>query len=146
MYYFAYGSNMNHAQMLKRCPDSRFITKSFLKEFQFIYDGKSFTWSGKSVANIIEAKNSIVWGGLYEISSADLVKLNKYEGYPRSYNRKQVSVCDASGTHYEAWVYFRTGQQQGEPSDKYRDVVLKGAKDCLLPDNYINNCLLENHL
>ena len=31
MLYFAYGSNLNHFQMKRRCKDSKYIKKNFLK-------------------------------------------------------------------------------------------------------------------
>jgi len=66
MYYFAYGSNMNHKQMKLRCPGSKFKKKVYLAGYKFVYDGYSNTWNGP-VGNIIKSKNSKVWGGLFKI-------------------------------------------------------------------------------
>lgn len=95
MYYFAYGSNMNHQQMRKRCPSSIFIKRVFLKGYKFAYNGYSSTWQC-SVANIVKTseENNVVWGGLFEINNDNLSALDCYEGYPYSYGRKEIEVKD----------------------------------------------------
>lgn len=142
MYYFAYGSNMNHAQMKQRCPGSVFIKRAFLSGHKFVYDGYSSTRNG-AVANIIETvdEENIVWGGLFEINEDNLSALDCYEGYPKSYDRKNIEVKDDDGKRYDAIVYFRTGKAEGKPSQEYRNIVIQGAKDCMLPIEYIKNNL-----
>ena len=141
-YYFAYGSNMNHRQMRNRCPSSRFIKRAFLEGYKFVYDGYSKTRKG-AVANVIETKGTddVVWGGLFEINEDNLSALDCYERYPDSYDRKEVNVKDDESNYYIAIVYFRTGEPKSRPSDGYRTIVIQGAKDCNLPEEYIRNNL-----
>ena len=40
MLYFAYGSNLHHQQMKRRCKDSRFIKKIILKDYTLTFRGK----------------------------------------------------------------------------------------------------------
>ena len=40
MLYFAYGSNLNHFQMKKRCKDSIFLKKIYLKNFKLTFRSK----------------------------------------------------------------------------------------------------------
>jgi gamma-glutamylcyclotransferase (GGCT)/AIG2-like uncharacterized protein YtfP len=136
MYYFAYGSNMNHKQMQARCPDSRFLKPVYLNKAGFRYDGYSTSWGG-AVANIFASDKNKVWGGLFEVSDKDLASLDRYEGFPNHYGKMIVKVFDTEGNAYDAWVYFRIGEIKGEPSSKYRNVVLEGAKNCNLPEDYI---------
>ncbi len=140
MLYFAYGSNMNHKQMAERCPGSCFVKRVYLEGYKFIYDGYSNTRKG-AVANIIEENGNIVWGGLFEIKEDDLRSLDRYEGYPKSYDRKIEKLIDGVGDVYDAWIYFRIGQKQGQPSEDYRNIVIKGAYDCNLYQEYIRNNL-----
>ena len=56
MYYFAYGSNMNHEQMKKRCPSGKFITRALLSGYKYVYDGYSSSGKG-AVSNIIKSAN-----------------------------------------------------------------------------------------
>lgn len=139
MYYFAYGSNMNHKQMRKRCPHSRFIKRVYLGGYKFVYDGSPEREN--AVANIVEAEGSIVWGGLFDIDEGDLKNINKYEGYPYCYTRKTVSVKDSEGNTYNAIVFFRSGRMEAEPHPEYRKIVIQGAYDCNLPEEYIKSTL-----
>ena len=141
MYYFAYGSNMNHEQMSKRCPGSKFIKKTCLAGYKFVYDGYSSTWDG-AVANIVRDANGKVWGGLFEIDERDLEALNRYEGYPHVYARETLRVRDETDNIYEALAYLRKEPQGiGKPSSEYRDTVIRGAKDCCLDEGYIEKVI-----
>ena len=53
MLYFAYGSNLNHFQMKRRCKDSKFIKKINLK-------GYTLNFRSKYRAADIEKKNNLV--------------------------------------------------------------------------------------
>jgi gamma-glutamylcyclotransferase len=141
-YYFAYGSNMNHEQMKKRCPNSRFIKSAYIKGYKFVYDGYSTKWEG-AVANIISDKHSIVWGGLFEIDDSCLTNLDRCEGYPKVYNREILKFKDREGNKNEAWVYFREPQQEGEPLDTYVSTILEGARASELPEEYIKKIIVN---
>jgi len=121
MLYFAYGSNLNHKQMKKRCPNSRFLKRAYLKGYRFVYDGYSSYRKG-AVANIVPDSNSAVWGALWEIDEMDLKRLDEYEGYPYEYKRKMIKVRDDDEKEYEAWVYYREGKKKGNPSKQYRRI------------------------
>lgn len=141
MYYFAYGSNMNHNQMKERCPSSIFIKSVFLKDHKFVYDGNSDIRKG-AVGNVIESPGEIVWGGLFEINNTDLAALDYYEGYNRgNYDRRLLSVLSDNDNRYSAFVYLRTGKKRGEPGEEYRKIVIQGARNCLLPQDYIDKYL-----
>ena len=65
MLYFAYGSNLNHFQMKRRCKDSFFLKKYELKGYRLNFRSKY------RAADIEKKKNSIVSGGLFEISKSE---------------------------------------------------------------------------
>ncbi len=140
MYYFAYGSNMNFKQMKIRCPKAIFIKRVYLENYKFIYDGYSFYRKG-AVANITPCNKTIVWGGLYEIDEECLKSLDRYEGYPSAYDREELEVKDKDENKFKAWVYLREGKTKGIPSKEYREIILEGARDCLLPNDYIKKFL-----
>lgn len=141
MYYFAYGSNMSHRQMEERCKTGkfRFIGKAYLKGYRFVYEGYSPYRKG-AVANIVKSENDIVWGGVFEIEESCLKRLDEYEGYPSVYDRKKLKVT-CEGREFEAWVYLRKPQKEGNPSEDYRQIILEGAKDCDLPIDYVEKYL-----
>jgi gamma-glutamylcyclotransferase (GGCT)/AIG2-like uncharacterized protein YtfP len=141
VYYFAYGSNMNHKQMKERCKSAKFLCRVYLENYDFVYDG--YSWSRKgAVANIVPKEKSIVWGGLWEIDEEDIKKLDCYEGYPNVYTRKEVIVKDDNNKEYRAIVYLREPQKLNNPTDKYREIVIEGANDCGLPKEYIEKKLM----
>jgi len=140
MLYFAYGSNMNRAQMEQRCPGSRFLKTVRLEGHRFVYDGFSVARDG-SVGNIVPSEHDVVRGALYEITERDKRALDAAEDYPRSYDRKIVEVKDDAGVTFSAWTYFRTGRPLGKPHPDFEKIVLKGAADCKLPDEYIEKYL-----
>ena len=140
MFYFAYGSNMSHQQMKERCPGAKFLFRAKLDGYLFQYDGRSQKRKG-AVANVVLGGDGAVWGGVFEINADNLSALDCYEGYPNSYNRTDLDTKDNKGTTYKAIVYFRTGKDLGRPSEVYREIILRGAQDCGLPEEYIQSFL-----
>ena len=76
MLYFAYGSNLNHFQMKRRCKDSIFLKKYELKGFRLNFRSKY------RAADIEKKKGFFVPGALFEISKSDEKKLDLYEDFP----------------------------------------------------------------
>lgn len=140
MLYFAYASNMNQAQMKRWCPASRFLKAARLEGVRFVYDGFSVTWDG-AVGNIVTSQTEGAWGALYEITERDRLTLDAFEGYPRSYEHREVEVTDRDGNVHRAMTYLRTGRALGKPHPDYERIVIDGAKECGLPDEYINTAL-----
>ena len=81
MLYFAYGSNLNHFQMKRRCKDSFFLKKYELKGYRLNFRSKY------RVADIEKKNKSIIQGALFEISKSDEKKLDVYEDYPILYKK-----------------------------------------------------------
>ena len=88
MLYFAYGSNLNLFQMKRRCKDSIFLKKINLKDFRLTFRSKY------RAADIEPKKNSIVPGGLFEISKSDEKKLDVYEDYPSLYRKFYFTIME----------------------------------------------------
>ena len=122
MLYFAYGSNLHHFQMRRRCKDSVFLKKINLRNFKL-------TFRSKYRAADIEPKiNSIVPGGLFDISKSDEKKLDLYEDYPILYKKYYFS-------YYGKKVMTYTMVKKttfAYPTERYLNIVKKGYKDCNL--------------
>ncbi len=131
MLYFAYGSNLNHFQMKRRCKDSKYLKKINLKNFRLTFRSKY------RAADIEPKKNSIVPGGLFEISKSDEKKLDIYEDYPILYkkiyfiynNKKIMTYTMCKKTSFAF------------PTEKYLNVVKRGYKDCKLNKKYLTKAL-----
>jgi len=122
--------------MRQRCPSSSFFKRAFLLGYKLIFEGYSINWKGP-VSNVVESSDDIVWGGIFKINEDDLAALDCYEGYPKSYNRRQVALEDDEGKEFRAILYYRVSRGSGEPSRDYLNKIIEGARDCGLPEEYI---------
>jgi len=131
MLYFAYGSNLHHVQMKRRCKDSIFLKKSNLKNFRLTFRNM--------YADIEFKKNSIVYGALFEISKIDEKKLDVYEDYPNIYKKFYF-------TYYGKKVMTYTMTKKTLftfPSERYLNIIKRGYKDCKIELNYLKKSLLN---
>lgn len=129
MYYFAYGLNLNKKQMLERCPDSKPRFKATLPHYKLIFTGWSRQWRG-GAASIKPFRDERVIGAIYEVSDADIRKLDKYEGYPTEYNRLPVRVFNEDGDAIEAITYIKARQpEETRPSQEYLALLQQGYRD-----------------
>jgi len=129
MDYFAYGSNLNRKQMLERCPNSKPKFIATLPNYKLVFVGWSRQWRG-GVASIRPFRGEKVLGAVYEISDRDLGRLDGYEGYPRSFNRLNVTVFNEDGEPIQAVTYIKAGQsEETRPSPQYLSVIQQGYRD-----------------
>ena len=134
MLYFAYGSNLNHYQMKRRCKDSKFLKKINLNNFRLTFRSKY------RAADIEPHKNSLVPGGLFEISKSDEKKLDVYEDYPILYKKYFFF-------YYGKKVMTYTMVKKSSfrfPTERYLGVVKRGYKDCDLNEKYLKRALKNN--
>ncbi len=118
--------------MQERCPDGRPISTATLPNYKLIFAGWSRQWRG-GVASIRAFRGQKVRGAIYEISERDLRRLDKYEGYPDTYQRINVTVFDEDGSPFEAVTYIKSGQlEETAPSKDYLAVIQQGYKDWML--------------
>jgi len=133
---------MNRAQMDSRCPENRFVGKALLEGYKLVFDGAP----GNAYANIVVNENESVWGGLYFISANDEALLDGFEGVASgTYSKMNVSVTLGNGTATTAMAYYRIGLSPTQPSQEYLYRVLEGARDCGLPEDYVNEHLRDNY-
>ena len=131
MLYFAYGSNLNHFQMKRRCKDSVFLKKFELKGYRLNFRSKY------RAADIEKKKNSIVTGGLFEISKSDEKKLDLYEDFPilykkfffNYYGKKIMTYTMVKKTPFKF------------PTERYLNVVKTGYNDCKLDKKFLVRAL-----
>jgi gamma-glutamylcyclotransferase (GGCT)/AIG2-like uncharacterized protein YtfP len=130
MYYFAYGSNLSHKQMRKRCPDAQPKLTAILPDHKLVFAGRSQTWPNGGVASIEPSEGVDVAGAVYEVSQKCLDSLDAWEGYPDTYRRNNVTVFTESGDPLEAITYVRVMQSdERQPSREYLDIIREGYKD-----------------
>ena len=131
MLYFAYGSNLNHFQMKRRCKDSVFLKKINLNNFKLTFRSKY------RAADIEVKKNSVVPGALFEISKSDEKKLDVYEDYPILYKKYYFNYYGK-----KVMTYTMTKKTQFTfPTERYLNIVKCGYKDCKLDQKYLKKAL-----
>ncbi|MEW5853134.1 MAG: gamma-glutamylcyclotransferase family protein [Myxococcota bacterium] len=120
--YFAYGSNLDEAQMRRRCPSSRVGPRGVLREYALAFGGFSRSWGG-ATATVVPRAGAHVPGVLYDVTAEDLQLLDGFEGHPHEYERV-VTTVDVGEARTEAWVYILplTGEPRA-PARRYLEVI-----------------------
>lgn len=120
-YYLAYGSNLNINRMLCRCPDAVRIGVSVIEDYKLAFR--------RGVLNIEAASGKRVPVGVWAISEPDEAELDRYEGYPRLYEKTFFRLTVNEKT-IQAMAYIMTpGHLTAAPSQAYYDTVAEGYAD-----------------
>ena len=130
MLYFAYGSNLHHKQMKRRCKGSKYIGCYTLKNYKLAF--RNFYFGG-GVADVQKKKNSYVLGAIYKISKTDEKELDIYEDYPKTYIKKYFKIHGKSVMFY----YMPKKTKHVSPSKRYINIIIQGYKDCGYKDSHI---------
>lgn len=132
--YLAYGSNLNKAQMAYRCPDAEPIGTSNLHGWHLVFR--------RGVLTIEPKKGSFVPIGIWKISDMDERSLDRYEGYPRLYYKKNFVFLNnldhgtdqfgewSKDEWYDLMAYIMTdGHPIQSPGKGYMETCLQGYRD-----------------
>ena len=132
IYYFAYGSNLHHLQMKRRCPNCRFIKKIILHNYNLTFRSKY------GAADIEKKMGKKVYGALYIISKSAEKKLDVYEEFPSLYKKMYFKYQDK-----KVMTYIMTKKTKiVPPTNRYLDTIKQGYKDCKLNLKSLNAALL----
>lgn len=127
-YYIAYGSNLNIQQMRMRCPSARVIGIGALDGYRLMFKGSQ---SG-AYLTIEPHEGGSVPVVAWEVTAADEAALDRYEGFPRFYYKKEMKLSIKgirSGKVRERTVFAYIMQEDrpyGLPSDCYVNVCRQG--------------------
>lgn len=135
MLYVAYGSNMNLEQMKYRCPHSTVKGKGKLKGWKLVFNVHADVIKGK--------KNDEVPVLLWDIDDLDWKRLDRYEGCPFYYIRKNIKVKTDSGETVNAIIYVMTNERKGicPPSREYFDTCKTGYMENKIDTRYLYDAL-----
>ena len=130
-YYLAYGSNLNIRQMKYRCPSARVVGTAELKDYRLLFKGSK---TGSYLT--IEPKEGMsVPVGVWEVSAEDETALDRYEGFPDFYYKKEL-MLDITGIRTKmvrtrrCFIYImHEDRRLGIPSDYYIRVCLEGYRN-----------------
>jgi gamma-glutamylcyclotransferase (GGCT)/AIG2-like uncharacterized protein YtfP len=132
-YYFAYGSNLHHSQMKKRCPNCKFIKKMILRNFNLAFRSKY------GVADIEKKKGKKVYGALYTISKYAEKRLDVYEEYPHLYKKMYFNQ---RGKKIMTYIMPKKTNLV-PPTTRYINIIKQGYKDCKINIKSLSVALLS---
>ena len=138
-YYIAYGSNLNIPQMRMRCPGARIIGTSVIEDYQLLFKG-SKTGSYLTIEPMEGAEVPVV---IWEVTETDEKALDRYEGYPNFYYKKEMTL-DIKGIRTgkvrrrDAFVYIMHEERElGIPSWYYVNTCLDGYRAFVFDEKYL---------
>ena len=137
MRYFAYGSNMNPERMRKRGINFSKREHAILEGWRLAFNKIASRNPKEGFANLVKDQGDVVEGILYTVQESDIEKLDRYEGYPKHYERIKVRVKVNEGEEVEAITYVAKSDKKREglkPSKEYLKHLLKGCD--LLSEEY----------
>ena len=133
--YIAYGSNINLEQMAYRCPHSKVLGISEIKDFELEFRG---------VATIVPNKGAAVPVLIWKLDERDLSTLNQYEGWPRLYRQEKMEF-ELNGKTFEGMAYLMNYGKIAPPSQEYYNTILQGYRENGLDESFLQKSL-ENSL
>lgn len=118
-YYIAYGSNMDEEQMAYRCPTAQLLGRIELEDYCLLFKGSR----RGAYATIEPEEGSRVPVLVWTIEKEDEKSLDRYEGYPVFYYKKDLKI-DLAGKRVAALVYIMDeSREYGKPSERYYSVL-----------------------
>lgn len=142
-YYFAYGSNLNAADLAHYC-DQRGISPDVLRAKQAawlldhrpVYHYRSPTRGGGAL-DVLPKRGHLTPGVLFAVAPEGWTLLDRKEGAPRRYARQPVYAVDTNGGLFQAITYRVTSAHQRQrhvpPKATYTELVEEGLRSHGLP-------------
>lgn len=130
--YFAYGSNLSHSQMVKRCPQCEALGPAVLTGYRWYVSERGY-------ASLMPSSRDRVFGLVYSISDTDEVELDRCES-AAGYVKSEVTVR-FKGDDMSCMLYVDPNTEEGRPKKRYAAEIRKGIKDAKLPADYVKRYL-----
>ncbi len=140
VWYFAFGSNMNEAVFRERrgmAPIEWRVGRVPGWRLRFNLEGRP---RGRAApANLSPDARAEVWGVLYKITRAAMLRLDRSEGVPgRRYFHQWLEAETVAGERLPAFTYVAQGKEDdGNPFLRYITRIREGARRHGLPAHYV---------
>lgn len=135
--YIAYGSNMDEGQMAYRCPAARLLGQTEVEGYRLLFKG-SLTGA---YATIEPHEGGRVPVLVWEIGERDEASLDRYEGYPSFYYKKDLTVS-LNGQDVTAMAYIMDERRRlGEPGGAYYGVLERAYEKFGFPMGILETAL-----
>jgi hypothetical protein len=127
--YAAYGSNMDPAQMARRCPHSPQRGTGWLQDWRLTFGGEDLGWEG-ALATVVEAQG-------HQVSEQDEAALDMWDGATLGYYRKTKVRVTTLDDDVLAWLYVLNDYEGGLPSARYLGNLADAAEIAGAPSDYV---------
>jgi hypothetical protein len=135
--YAAYGSNMDPAQMLLRCPHSPQRGTGWLEGWRMTFGGEDIGWDG-ALTTVVEDSFSRVFVVLYDLSEGDEKELDNWDGVSLGYYRRVKVRVETLDGDVLAWLYVLNFYEGGLPSARSIGILADAAEQADAPFDYVS--------
>merc|ERR1712062_321840 len=138
-YYFGYGSNLLRERITLSNKSAEFVGVGKVANFKLEFFRYSDRWRG-ATATINETELETVIGCVWTMLTSDIEHIDAQEGVPQNVYRPielEVEMLE-NGERIKCRSYqIVDTTEPGLPSDAYKGVIVSGAKQNKLPEDYI---------
>jgi len=124
--YFAYGANMDRAQIAQRCPRSTPLGPAILARHRLTVMREGWLTAARDA-------NARVHGVLWDLALADVPALDRFEGLAEGLYVKTAQPVIAAGGAKQALVYFGANAGPGRIRPGYLKEIVDAARAWALP-------------
>ena len=133
-FYLAYGMNTNLEQMEQRCPNAVSLGRVKLQDHKLVF---------KTCCDAVVSPGRVMECVLWSITDSCEQALDRLEGYPDFYGKKEVTV-KYKNKPIRAMIYYMTDfYRSGLPGSSYLKMVTEGYIDHDLNVDQIYNAIDE---
>jgi hypothetical protein len=140
--YAAYGSNMDPAQMQRRCPASPHTGTGWIRGWRLTFGAEEYGWEGALATLVPSDMDSAadaegVFVALYDLTDADEAALDAWEGADHGLYRKLHLRVHTLAGDAVAYVYVLDAFEGGLPSARHLGGIADAAETAGAPDDYV---------
>lgn len=140
MLYVAYGSNLNREQMEYRVPGAKPYGNGFIHNWKLDFHGND----GSAYATITRATGHKVPVVLWEMSDKQETVMDRYEGFPNSYYKRNIAVYINGRKKFGTVYIMNNSRRVARPSRKYVNTIRRGYEAFGLDLEYLEDALIRN--
>jgi hypothetical protein len=137
--YAAYGSNMDPAQMLQRCPSSPFSGTGWIPGWRLTFGAEDLGWEGALATLVPDDGAPGVFVALYDLTPADEAALDAFEGADHGLYRKVRLRVHTLAGDVVASAYALDAFEGGLPSARYLGAIADAAEAAGAPADYLTD-------
>jgi len=146
--YWAYGMNLNHAQMRMRCPKAEPVSKLYVPNGRLIFRGVADVES-------VEDKERYVAGGIWRITPECEEALDALEGFPHFYHKAYLILRFKGEKREQRCMFYKMNEDRykdvpedrgiSPPYSPYLDLIIDGYRDFGLDIDLLERAVLESN-